>query len=177
MNLIGTDQKAAVQKSMSELRGARAHSDFAGTNKAVVTLVENQHSIASVRGFNLVQDEPRSVAGGMRGPTPTDYFMSSLGTCENVVFVRYAALEDVPIEALETTVTGTWDRRGLYGIAGVDPSFREITIETRVSTSAPRETVTEVARRAHGGCPIHATLRKDTLLTFRLFVNGERLPL
>ncbi|HYW83456.1 MAG TPA: OsmC family protein [Spirochaetia bacterium] len=162
---------------MSELRSAKTHSESAGTNKAVVTLVENQHSVARVRGFNLLQDEPRSVAGGMRGLTPTDFFMSSLGTCENVVFVRYAALEDVPVEALETTVTGTWDRRGLYGIAGVDPHFKEITIETRVSTSAPKEKVAEVARRTHSGCPIYATLRKDTLLTFRLFVNGEQQPL
>ena len=58
-----------------------------------------------MRGFSVVQDEPTSVAGGMRGPTPTDYFMVSLGSCQNVIFVRYAALEDVPIDALETNVT------------------------------------------------------------------------
>lgn len=177
MNLIGPDQRAAVQKSVGELRAAKTHSEFAATNKAVVSLVENQHSIARVRGFSVVQDEPRSVAGGMRGPTPTDYFISSLGACENVVFVRYAALDDIPVEALETTVTGSWDRRGLYGIAGVDPSFKEITVETRVTTGAPKEKVAEVARRTHACCPIYATLRKETLLTFRLFVNGEQLPL
>jgi hypothetical protein len=76
-NLIDRDQKTAVEKSLRELRAAEAVSQFTATNKAVVTLVGNQHSIASVRGFSVVQDEPTSVAGGMRGPTPTDYFMVS----------------------------------------------------------------------------------------------------
>ena len=177
MNLIGPNQRAAVEKSMSELRAAKTPAECAGTNKAVVTLVEDQHSVVNVRGFNVVQDEPKSVAGGMRGPTPTDFFMTALGTCENVVFVRYAALEDIPIASLETTVTGNWDRRGLYGIDGVDPSFKEITIETRINTSASKEKVIEVAHRTHRGCPIYATLRRETKLSFRLFVNGEQVPL
>jgi uncharacterized OsmC-like protein len=173
MSLIDADQKPAVEKSMLELKSGGAP-QAATTNKAVVTLVANQHSIALTRSFNVVQDEPASVAGGARGPTPTDYFMVALGTCQNVVFVRYAALEQLAIEALETTVTGVWDRRGLYGIAGVDPGFREITLETRVSTSAPGDQVAEVARRTRRGCPIFATL---TALTVRLFVNGQPVPL
>jgi hypothetical protein len=121
MNLIDGDQKAAVEKSLRELRAAEAVSQFTATNKAIVTLVGNQHSVASVRSFLIV--------------------------------VRYAALEDVPIDALETTVTGTWDRRGLYGISGVDPAFQEIAIESRVSTSAPDDKVAEIARRTHRSCP------------------------
>jgi len=177
MNLIGPEQKAAVQKSVNELRAAKSPSDYIGVNKTVVTLVENQHSVAKVRGFDLIQDEPAGVAGGARGPTPTDYFVAAMGTCENVVFVRYAALEGIPIESLETSVTGVWDRRGLYGIDGVDSRFKEIMIETRVLTEGSKETVAEVARRTHKGCPIYATLDKATLLIFKLVVNGESVPL
>jgi len=176
MSLIDPDQKPAVEKSLRELE-ALSPAQAATTNKAVVTLVANQHSIAVTRGFNVVQDEPATVAGGARGPTPTDYFMAALGTCQNVVFVRFAALEQLAIEALETTVTGTWDRRGLYAIGGVDPGFQEITLETRVSTSAPGEKVAEVARRTRRGCPIFATLRKETAFTVRLLVNGQPVPL
>lgn len=176
MSLIDAAQRPAVEKSLQELESAGA-AQAATTNRAVVTLVANQHSIAVTRGFNVVQDEPASVAGGARGPTPTDYFMTALGTCQNVVFVRYAALEQLAIESLETTVTGTWDRRGLYGIGGVDPGFHEITLETRVTTSAPSEKVAEVARRTRRGCPIFATLRKETSLTVRLIVNGQPVSL
>jgi uncharacterized OsmC-like protein len=177
MNLVGPEQKAAVEKSVRELSAAKSAQEAAGTNKAVVALVHNQHSVASVRGFSVVQDEPSSVAGGATGPTPTDYFMVALGSCQNVVFVRYAALAQVPITSLETTVTGSWDRRGLYGIGDIDPGYREITIESRVSTDAPDVQVADVARRTHRGCPIYATLRKETALTLRLIVNGHTVPL
>ena len=177
MNLIDAEQKSAVEKSMRELRAAQSPADFAASNRAVVTLARNQRSEASVRGFNVVQDEPPSVAGGATGPTPTDYFMVALGSCQNVVFVRYAALADLAITSLETTVTGSWDRRGLYGLSGVDPGYREITIESKVSTDAPDRKVAEVARRTQRGCPIYATLRKETALTIRLIVNGHPVAL
>jgi uncharacterized OsmC-like protein len=177
MNLIGADQKPAVEKSMRELRAAATGVQSIATNKAVVTLVENQHSLASVRGFSLVQDEPASVAGGMRGPTPTDYFMVAIGTCQNVVFVRYAALAEAPIDSLETTVTGSWDRRGLYGIGGVDPAFQEITVETRVGSPAAPATIAAIARQTRRGCPIYATLRRETVLKVRLLVNGQEVAL
>ena len=176
MNLIGPDQKPAVEKSIAELRAA-SPAQAATTNRAVVTLVGNQHSIASVRGFGVVQDEPASVAGGATGPTPTDYFIAALGTCQNVVLVRYAALEQIAVEELETTVTGTWDRRGLYGLLGIDPGFQEIAIETRVSTPATAEKVAELVRRTRRSCPIFATLRRETSLTVRLIVNGKAVPL
>jgi putative redox protein len=176
MSLIDAAQKPAVEKSIAELASATA-AQAATSNKAVVALVGNQHSIASVRGFSVVQDEPAGVAGGASGPTPTDFFVAALGTCQNVVFVRFAALEQVPVEALETTVTGTWDRRGLYGLAGVDPGYQEIVVESRVSTPASPEKVAEVARRTRRGCPIFATLRRETVLTVRLFVNGQPVPL
>jgi putative redox protein len=176
MTLIDANQKHAVEKSIAELSAASA-AQAATTNRAVATLIGNQHSSVSVRGFSVPQDEPASVAGSATGPTPTDLFVAALGTCQNVVFVRYAALEQLAIEALETSVTGTWDRRGLYGIAGVDPGYQEIVIETRVSTPAPAAKVAEVARRTRAGCPIFATLRKETLLTVRLLVNGQPVPL
>jgi len=74
-----------------------------------------------VRGFSVVQDEPASVAGGARGPTPTDYFMVSLGACQNVVLVRYAALEQI---AIETRVSTT---------AAICPIFATLRKETALT--------------------------------------------
>jgi hypothetical protein len=37
--------------------------------------------------------------------------------------------------------------------------------------------VAEIARRTHRGCPIYATLRKETAYTIRLNVNGHQVPL
>lgn len=176
-SLIDSEQRPAVEKLQRDFAAPADAAKFMTTTKAVVTLVRNQHSIASVRGFSVAQDEPASVAGGGTGPTPTDLFMASLGTCHNVVFVRFAALAQIPIEALETTATGTWDLRGLFGIAATEPGYQEITIETRVSTPAPPQQVAEAVRRTRRGCPIFATLRKETAFMVRLIVNGQPVPL
>jgi uncharacterized OsmC-like protein len=92
------------------------------SNKAEVRLIKDQRSEATVRGFTHIQDEPESVWGTSEGPTPTDYFISSVGFCENVIFVRNASLTKVSIDSLEATVTGSWDGRGLFEIEGVSGS-------------------------------------------------------
>jgi hypothetical protein len=37
--------------------------------------------------------------------------------------------------------------------------------------------VADVARRTRRGCPIFATLRRETALSVRLIVNGQPVPL
>jgi len=81
------------------------------TNKAEVKLIKHQHSEAKVRGFTVVQDEPESIGGTGKGPTPTDCLIASVGFFENVIFVRNTSLAGLSIDSLETTVTGPWDGR------------------------------------------------------------------
>ncbi len=147
------------------------------TNRAEVKLIKDQHSEAKVRGFTVVQDEPESIGGTGKGPTPTDYFIASVGFCENVIFVRNATLAGVSLDSLETTVTGSWDRRGLFEIDNVAPYFKSITVETKVSTRDPVELVVQVARETHRRCPVHATLARAFEITVKLIVNGESVPM
>ena len=143
MGLISPDQKPAFLDLKDRLQSTKGAADT--TNKAEVRLVENQHNEATTRGFTVVQDEPERIRGGSRGPTPTDYFTAAVGFCENVVFVRNAALLDLSINSLDTSVAGTWDMKGLFGIDGVQSAFTTITVESRVTTKDPVEKVVEVA--------------------------------
>ena len=151
--------------------------DTSSTNRAEVRLIKDQNLEARVRTFTLVQDEPESVWGTGKGPTPTDYFIASIGFCENVIFARNASMANLTIDSLETTVTGTWDRRGLFEIDGVKPSFKTITVETEITTKDPVQKVVEVANQTHRRCPVHATLSRATEMIFRLNVNGQSVPL
>jgi putative redox protein len=146
-------------------------------NKAEVRLIKDQHSEAKVRGFTVVQDEPESIGGTGKGPTPTDYLTASIGFCENVIFVRNASLAGLSLDSLETIVTGSWDRRGLFEIDNVSPYFNSITVETRVSTKDSVDRVVAVANETHRRCPVHATLARATEIIFKLIVNGENVPL
>ncbi len=167
--------KTTFTKRIKELQAQET--EAIATNKATAKLITNQLSEGTVRGFKLIQDEPESVAGTAKGPTPTDYLIASVAFCENVVFARNAALNDLDIQALETTVTGDWDMKGLFDIGTANPSFRNIQVETRVKTTGPVKKAVEVARLTHRRCPIHATLKKATNLSFKLFVNDVETQL
>jgi uncharacterized OsmC-like protein len=167
-------------KNFEELRRqmiSNKTADTSSTNKAEVRLIMDQCSEAKVRSFTLVQDEPPSVWGTGRGPTPTDYFIASVGFCENVILARNASIANLAIESLETTVTGTWDRRGLFDIDGVTPNFKTITVETRITTKDPIRKIVEVANQTHRRCPVHATLSRATQMVFKLNANGQNVPL
>lgn len=143
MSILSPILKTTFAKHAADLESAPIEKLV--TNQAVARVIENQHSKVSVRGFTVVQDEPESVAGTGKGPTPTDYFVTSVALCENVVFARTAAMMDIDVQALETTATGEWDLKGLYEIAGADSCFRNVRVETRVKTASPVERVVEAA--------------------------------
>src|SRR2546430_4747082 len=112
-----------------------------------------------------------------RVPRPTNYFIARVGFCENVIFARNASIANLSIDPLETTVTATWDRRVLFDIDGVAPSFKTIPVETRITTKDSVQKVVEVANQTHIRCPVHATLSRATVMIFRLIVNGQIFPL
>jgi uncharacterized OsmC-like protein len=176
MSIISPELRQRFESLRQSIKST-GEADSLAKNRAEVKLIKDQRSEAIVRGFTVTQDEPESVGGGGKGPTPTDYFIASVGFCENVIFVRNASLAGLSIESLETMVTGTWDRRGLFEIDSVTPYFNAITVETRISTRDTVERVVEVARETHRRCPVHATLARATDLSFRLVVNGKSVPI
>src|SRR3989449_10436444 len=96
--------KTIFRKRFQDLKGQAT--EAIATNKATARLIGNQKSEGIVRGFTLIQDEPESVAGTGTGPTPADFLIASVAFCENVAFARNPVLNDLDIEALETTASG-----------------------------------------------------------------------
>lgn len=160
-------------------RGMKSNksAETSSTNRVEVRLVKDQLSGAKVRSFTLTQDEPESVWGTGQGPTPTDYFIASVGFCENVIFARNASIANSSIDSLETTVTGTWDRRGPFDIDRVRPNFKTITVDTKITTNDPVQKVVEVANQTHRRRPVHATLSRAAEIIFRLNVTGQNVKL
>ena len=58
--------------------------------RAGAKLVGDQLSEARIGEHTLVCDEPSSVGGSDKAPIPLEFFMSAVGFCLNLTFVRYA---------------------------------------------------------------------------------------
>jgi uncharacterized OsmC-like protein len=106
MTLISPELRQRFE-TLRQTIAASGPTNMLATNKAEVRLIKDQHSEPKVRGFTVVQDEPESIGGTGKGPTPTDYLIASVGLCENVIFVRNASLAGLSLDSLETIVTGS----------------------------------------------------------------------
>ena len=78
-----------------------------GTTRADVRLIRQQYQEATVGKFTLACDEPQPLGGMDKASTPLEFFMASIGFCENVMFTRHATLLSLQFDSLETSVRGT----------------------------------------------------------------------
>src|SRR5712691_12991301 len=106
MELVSADFKAIVQQIVSGLKDEKDPKRTLGTVRADVKFLCQQYQESKVKDFTLMSDEPVAVGGTNRGPTPLDFFASSIGFSENVMFARHAALLSLRFESLETCVRG-----------------------------------------------------------------------
>ena len=177
MQLVSPNFKTVVEDLRSKVVNVTDPKMVLGTARADAKLLGQQYQEVKIRDFTIACDEPVPSGGTDKGPTPLDFFVASVGFCENVMFTKNAALQGVEFDSLETSVHGHWDRRGQYEIAGSDPSFKDMTVETRVTSKASTEKIVEVARATHRTCPMRATIGKAMDVTDRLFVNGKEVPI
>jgi len=75
----------------------------------------------------------------------------------------------------ETKVEALWDRNGLFGIDGAEPSIRDVLIETRITTGAEAGVVAGLLRMTGMMNPVTATVAKAVVVRRRLYVNGTEV--
>jgi uncharacterized OsmC-like protein len=177
MELVSSNFKSIVEEMRDKVIAAEDPNQTMGTVRADAKLLGQQYQEAKIKDFKIASDEPIPSGGTDKGPTPLDFFAASVGFCENVMFTRHAVLNGLQFDSLETSVRGHWDRKGQYEADGTSPAFKDMIVETRVTTKSPVEKVVEVARITHRTCPMHATVTKAMPVTDKLFVNGREVPL
>lgn len=100
-----------------------------------------------VRGFELVADEPEHVGGTDDGPTPTEYFLSSLAVCFTMSVYHAFRKNSVELPDLAVKISAVYD--GL--------KFSKIKLE--VHSTHPREEIERIMPRAISYCYVTNTLK------------------
>jgi uncharacterized OsmC-like protein len=121
----------------------------------VVSLGGDRHRI-TVRGHEVIVDQPRDSGGEDAGPTPTDLFVASLASC-----VAYYARRGLGPGGEGPTVRCTWTM-------SETPPWRvaSIAIEVQLPSSTAEARV-EAVRRAIGHCTVHNSLQSPPPVSIR----------
>jgi uncharacterized OsmC-like protein len=136
---------------------------------SVGDLNEEARSMKSGRTWTI--SEPQHVGGLADAPTPLEYLLSGAVGCFAAVFAFYAAKHDVPYDSFEATALAELDVRG-HMIEDAPPSgFRNVTLELRIASDAPREQLERIQQLALNGCPGIATLRDPVAIDSSLTIE------
>jgi putative redox protein len=101
-----------------------------------------------MRGHTIVSDEPGSLGGDDRGPTPQELITGALAACTAITLRMYGARK-------------RWDLAGLEVVAESQPGERGACGPFLVTLRLPRRLSDEQVRRLRviaGRCPVHRTL-------------------
>jgi uncharacterized OsmC-like protein/pimeloyl-ACP methyl ester carboxylesterase len=136
----------------------RGDADSYDDNLLTATNDSGLRTTISARGFTLLADEPSSVGGTERGPTPYDYVSAGLASCTAMTLRMYASRKDWPLSSVEATVTH--DRVHADDCANCEHVEGRIDLfERRLRIAgdldeAQRAKLIEIADK----CPVHRTL-------------------
>jgi uncharacterized OsmC-like protein len=123
--------------------------DFYGAGK------EDSHD----KPFILYGDEPDILLGMDKGPNPVEFILHGLAGCLSTTFVYYAAAEGVKIDAIDYTLEGDVDIRGLLGISKkVRPGYQNIRVTFHVKSDAPEKKIRELVKLAQLRSPVFNTV-------------------
>lgn len=116
----------------------------------------------------LSADEPASVGGLDRGPTPYQLLSSALGTCTTMTLRMYAARKQWPLERATVTVRQEKIHAAdcaecETGEGKIDSFVREIELAGDLDREQ-RDKLLEIADK----CPVHRTLHREVRVTTRL---------
>src|SRR5215217_5674208 len=111
-----TDQLAATIRTIRSDWSQLAEAPIA-TFVSETRLVDGFQTSADVRQFGLTVDEPPTLGGTDRGPTPVELVLTALGTCQEIVYATYARVLGIPVDGVSVRVEGRLDPRGFFGAA------------------------------------------------------------
>lgn len=127
------------------------------------------------KSFRFTCDEGVWNGGHGTAPTPLRYFLSGIGFCQQVWFVKCAALMGIPIVSLNISVKTRLDIRGELGVQGIDAGLQEIIIRTEISTEMDHDDVRKLAHKVEERCPIYITLKRAMPTRHRVIHNGVEI--
>ena len=132
---------------------------------------------AHIREFPpLVVDEPPVMGGTNQGPNPVELVLAALGTCQEIMYVAFAALMGIRLDGVEVSLKGRMDLKGMFAVDDTaPPGFERVEYETRLSSPEPPERVRALVETVERHCPVLDVLTRPVQVAGKVWLNGQSL--
>jgi uncharacterized OsmC-like protein len=124
-------------------------------------------------GETIVTDMGKAMGGEASAPNPGWYFRASIAACCSTAIAMNAARRGINLTALEVTVEGDGDNRGILGMdETVSAGHAALRTNVKIAAdNASREQLEELVRFAESHSPVGRTVRDAPPNTLRIDVT------
>ena len=123
----------------------------------------------------ITADEPSSFGGENTGPSPTQYALAALASCQAITYRYWAAKEGIALDAIDVEVEGDFDMRGLFGLPGAGPTgFTAIRVHVTPHGPETAARYRALAKTVDEHCPILDLFRAETPVERRMSLPTAR---
>lgn len=120
----------------------------------------HSRTLLKVRDLVDVSDEPVERGGTNEGLAPTEFFLSALIACSNVISHKIAKQNGIRLESLEISLDAGFNRLGVMLQEEVDLPFPDIKLRIEAITDAPEEQMEILERDLPRFCPVSKMIRQ-----------------
>jgi putative redox protein len=122
-----------------------------------------------IRQFSVPVDEPTSLAGQDSAPSPVEYALVALATCQEITYRLHADHLGIPLDRVSVTLEGDIDLRGFFAIDDdVRAGFERIWGTVKLESPAPESELKRLKAHVDAHCPVFDLLSNSTPVTLEL---------
>ena len=120
-------------------------------------------SSVQARQFRFHADEPEALGGEDTAPTPVEYLLAALSTCQEITYRLYADALEIPVDGISVKLEGGLDLRGFLDVDdSVRPGYLAINGTVTIDSPASDDDLARLKRAVDRHCPVLDSLRNPT---------------
>ncbi len=137
--------------------------------------IDGLRSEATARQFTQTIDEPESVGGTDKGPSPVEVALASLGSCHEITYRMCADELGIPLDGVAVKLAGNIDFQGFFGVDGdVRPGFGDIDVVVTLTSNASQNDLEHLKTVVESRCPVLDLFRNATPVQTSLVRVGSK---
>ena len=156
-NRLTTAGNAWNERLAASAKNGKLTFSVAGTARGSVS------SVITAGRHTFTVDEPAPLAGDDAAPSPVEYALGALISCQVVVYRLYAHNLGLTIDELDVTAEGDLDVQGLFGAdETVRPGFSAVRVSVKVAGPDSEEDYRKLQETVDAHCPVFDNFTNPT---------------